>query len=122
MATANLFIESQQTILEHVAKAQTSMGSATGVADHPIDEALLRRLLESTPDALLAVREDGRILVASSHTESMFGYGAGELTGRPLDILLPESARHTSGRNGVTCRGLRQIGRGTARCRRNRTS
>jgi PAS domain S-box-containing protein len=46
-------------------------------------------LLESTPDAIVMVNPAGRIVLANSQAERLFGYDHGELRGQPIEILLP---------------------------------
>jgi len=50
-----------------------------------------RRLLESAPDAMVMVSQDGRILLVNARTEQLFGYAASELLDHPIEMLLPES-------------------------------
>ncbi len=59
-------------------------------------------LLESTPDGMLLVGETGHVLVANSNAQRMFDYEPGELFGRLVDELIPQSlrARHVSHRAG----------------------
>jgi PAS domain-containing protein len=56
-------------------------------------ESRFRALLESTPDAIVMVASDGRILLVNSETEALFGYSRAEMVGKPVEILLPESLR-----------------------------
>lgn len=46
--------------------------------------------LGSLPLAILIVDEEGRIVMANTHTAKLFGYGPDELIGEPLERLLPE--------------------------------
>lgn len=53
-------------------------------------------------DAVICTDEDGSILVFNHAAERAFGYSAGEVIGRPVEMLLPESdrsehARHVHG-------------------------
>ena len=50
-------------------------------------------LLEAVPDALVGVDSSGEIQFVNHQTELMFGYQQGELVGRPVEVLVPESAR-----------------------------
>jgi diguanylate cyclase (GGDEF)-like protein len=50
-------------------------------------------VLESTPDALLVVTEDGTILRVNAATERMFGYTRDELLGQDHRMLLAEGFR-----------------------------
>ncbi len=63
-------------------------------------EEQFRMVVESAPNGLLLSSEDGTITLANKALEDMFGYGHGELTGRSIDILVPEALRsnHTDQR------------------------
>jgi two-component system cell cycle sensor histidine kinase/response regulator CckA len=89
-------------------------------------EGRLRTLLESVPDAVVIVSENGAIVHVNSRTEELFGYTRRELLGRPVEILVPERFReahriHRSGYSaaprarsmgaGLDLYGLRQDGR-----------
>ncbi len=88
-------------------------------------DAARQEFFESAPDAILVVDRDGRIVTANRHTERMFRYARQELTGQPVEILIPEVLRtmHVSHRNtyqssplvrpmglGLDLRGLRKDG------------
>lgn len=60
-------------------------------------ELRYRCLMESAPDALVTVGEDGRIRLVNSRTESLFGYSRDELAGQPVEILVPEALRTRHG-------------------------
>jgi protein-histidine pros-kinase len=78
-------------------------------------EAYFRDLLESAPDAMIIVDKDGRIAIANGQSVRMFGYVRDELIGRPIETLLPESARdaHVKHRAGFLMRPrLRRMGVG----------
>jgi PAS domain S-box-containing protein len=57
--------------------------------DGKLIEARFRDLLESTPDAIVIVNMTGRIVLANSQAENLFGYDHKELLGRPVEDLLP---------------------------------
>jgi PAS domain S-box-containing protein len=54
-----------------------------------------RQLLESTPDAMVIVNEEGRIVLVNEQTENIFDYQRTALLGQPLEILIPERFRTT---------------------------
>jgi PAS domain S-box-containing protein len=57
-------------------------------------DARFRGLMEAAPDAIVCVNAEGRIELVNAQTERTFGYGRDELVGRPVEILVPDQARH----------------------------
>ncbi len=60
--------------------------------DAKLVEARFRDVLESMPDGIVMVNATGRIVLATSQAEQLFGYERGEMHGMLIDHLLP--ARH----------------------------
>ncbi|ORT47418.1 MULTISPECIES: PAS domain S-box protein, partial [unclassified Frankia] len=50
-------------------------------------------LLEAAPDAIVAVRDDGAIVLVNTQAERLFGYTRDELVGQPVEILIPVGVR-----------------------------
>jgi protein-histidine pros-kinase len=75
---------------------------ARDVTDRKRVEALFRGLLESAPDAIVGVADDGRIALVNVQAERLFGYSRGELEGQPVELLVPERVRgvHPRHRSG----------------------
>jgi PAS domain S-box-containing protein len=56
-------------------------------------EAKLNGFLESSPDAIVIVNKEGKIVVSNSYTERLLGYTPQELAGQTVAILVPERHR-----------------------------
>jgi PAS domain S-box-containing protein len=55
-------------------------------------EQSFRGLFDSSPDATITLAGNGTIVMANEQADRMFGYQAGELAGRPAEILIPSAA------------------------------
>ena len=58
-----------------------------------ISDAVFRALTESSPDGIVLVNPEGRIILVNAQTEKLFGYGREELLGQAIEILVPERLR-----------------------------
>jgi len=67
---------------------------------HDLDEIDVSAMVETSPDGMVLVDEQGTMLVVNSKIETMFGYDRAELLGRPVEMLLPDQHRqvHTAHR------------------------
>jgi PAS domain S-box-containing protein len=65
-------------------------------------EERFRGLIESAPDAMVIVDEDGAIVLVNARAEEVFGYPRAELIGQPVEMLLPKGLRrrHLAHREG----------------------
>jgi PAS domain S-box-containing protein len=52
-------------------------------------EARFASIVSMVPDAIITVDEAQRIIIFNKGAEQIFGYTASEMTGQPLDLLLP---------------------------------
>jgi len=59
----------------------------------PESKALFERLFASSPDGIIVVDREGRIIEANPQIESLFGYARSDLAGSPVEILIPEPFR-----------------------------
>ncbi|HNB50818.1 MAG TPA: PAS domain S-box protein [Anaerolineales bacterium] len=57
------------------------------------NETRLQGILEATPDAMVIIGTDGKVLMANAQTEKTFGYSREELLGMYVENLMPTSLR-----------------------------
>lgn len=53
----------------------------------------LAAYFDESPDAILVVADDGRIVHANDRVSELFGYDPEDLVGEPVEVLVPESVR-----------------------------
>lgn len=88
--------------IEFIVSSKKDVTHLKVLRDAKLVEAKFRDLLESTPDAIIMANETGRIVLANSQAESLFGYDRGELLGKLVELLLPGRYRggHVAHRSG----------------------
>ena len=53
-------------------------------------EAYFRHLLESAPDAMITIDDQGKIAIVNGQAVEMFGYDREAMLGQPIELLLPD--------------------------------
>ncbi len=98
----NKVIHDQHGQPELIVTTQKDVTHLKVLRDAKLIEAKFRDLLESTPDAIIMANESGRIVLANSQAEALFGYERGELLGQLVELLLPSRYRggHVTHRSG----------------------
>ncbi|MDB6037823.1 MAG: sensor histidine kinase [Verrucomicrobiales bacterium] len=79
----------------HILSSTKDVTHLKVLRDAKLVESKFRDLLESTPDAIIMANPTGRIVMANSQAEKLFGYEPGELRGQLVEVLLP--ARYHGG-------------------------
>ena len=74
-------------------------------------EAHLRSILDTVPDSMIVIEENGTITSFSAAAERLFGYSAGEVRGRNVKMLMPSPDRekHDGYLNRYITTGERRI-------------
>jgi two-component system cell cycle sensor histidine kinase/response regulator CckA len=63
------------------------------LAVQAVSDTVFRALTESSPDGIVLVNQEGRVILVNAQTEKLFGYGREELLGQAIEILVPERLR-----------------------------
>jgi PAS domain S-box-containing protein len=77
------------------------------------NDSLFRRIVESSPEAIVFSDRDGIIRIWNGGAEAIFGYSAREAVGESLDIIVPENMRerHWEGYSRVMKTGATKYGK-----------
>lgn len=73
------------------------LASIIDITERKRAEERFKRVVESAPNAIILVGQNGLITLVNAQTEKLFGYHRDELIGRPVDMLVPERFRHMHG-------------------------
>lgn len=86
----------------HTREGTVVLCSIVDVSERRKAEERFRLAVEASPSGMVMVDGAGTIVMANAETERMFGYDAGELIGRSVELLVPRRFRgqHTSYRAG----------------------
>ena len=73
--------------------ARPQDGPENGPGPAPLNEAVLRQLIDALADGIVLAGEDGRIVLANRRAAEMFGYRPGALAGQLVESLMPAGLR-----------------------------
>jgi PAS domain S-box-containing protein len=94
-------IHSQGDVKRDTSGRPTLMfGTVQDITEHKQADQKFRGLLESAPDAMIVMDQQGQIVLVNAQVERLFGYRREELLGQDVLILMPERfrGRHSSRR------------------------
>jgi PAS domain S-box-containing protein len=88
--------------MDAAGKPLSILESNRDISHRKQEEQKFRDLLESAPDAIVIVNEQGRIVLTNAQTEKLFGYPRHELLNEPIEILIPSRfhGQHAGHRTG----------------------
>lgn len=58
-----------------------------------LNSDIAQEILESSQDAIVVVNDDGCIVYANKQAEQLFAYESGEMTGKQVEVLMPDMFR-----------------------------
>jgi protein-histidine pros-kinase len=97
---ALIYIDSSSKVIhdaqgrdEFILYSKKDVTQLKALRDAKLVEAKYRDLLESMPDGIVIANSTGRIVLANTQAENLFGYQPGELRGQLIEVLLPQRLR-----------------------------
>ncbi len=93
-------------------------GVARDVTEEKEQDRVIQGLLDTAPDAMVIVGEDGRVQRVNEQAVTLLGYQPGELVGQPVESLMPagQRERHERLRRDYLAAPCRRTVGGVDRC------
>jgi len=70
-----------------------------GSVQVPLNQAVLRQMIDALAEGIVLANADGRIALANRQAATIFGYPPGEMAGQPVESLVPAGLRDAHRRN-----------------------
>lgn len=80
---------------KEAAKPARMLGASMDITECKQAEEKFRLVVEASPNGILLVNDQGRIVLVNAEAERLFGYSREELTGQVIEMLVPERFRGT---------------------------
>ena len=74
--------------------AQKFTGIVRDISSRKQAEAQFQQVVESAPNGMLMIDQQGKMTLVNKQVEQMFGYTREEMLGKPVEMLIPERFRH----------------------------
>ena len=89
-AVITALYDAQHQVIGFAKITQDRTQQRKAMEDLATSEKRFRRLLESTPDAMVITNEQGIVTFANTLCENVFGFEKNEIEGKPVELLIPE--------------------------------
>ena len=70
-----------------------TLSSGIDITNQRLAEQRFKQVVESSPNGIIMVNDNGKIMLINRETERLFGYYRSELIGQSIEILVPKSIR-----------------------------
>ncbi|BCZ97334.1 TPA: PAS domain S-box protein [Legionella pneumophila] len=67
-----------------------ALAAIRDVSTRKASETKFKAILEATPDCLIMVNQEGKIILTNNQVEAIFGYSRNELIGQAVEFLIPD--------------------------------
>ena len=75
-------------------EAEQLVGVVIDITEHKVADQRLHAIANASPIGVMSVNDTGRIEFANRQLESIFGYDEGQMTGMPVELLVPQARHH----------------------------